>query len=78
MAEIDRCAQCGSDDKRSAPMLLQGTEIPDAYCGACGVNWGRTIKPKPQPIGWSQSSRRANSQASDFAWKRMRWAGGSR
>jgi hypothetical protein len=43
--EAGSCPNCGpAGIKISSPVSVGGVEIPDAYCGVCGVNWGRKRK----------------------------------
>lgn len=36
----ESCATCGKAAKVDAQFTLEGVTFTDAYCGACGVNWG--------------------------------------
>lgn len=40
-----RCATCGESGCRiDAPLIVGEITIGDAYCGVCGVNWGRYVE----------------------------------
>jgi hypothetical protein len=47
MKRDQACAHCGSTAK--VVTVIGAIGLTDAYCGACGVNWGRTKRPLDPP-----------------------------
>lgn len=54
----DRCPNCGPRGFRiEAPITVNESTIPDAYCGVCGFNWGVKQKPSKHQTKTPQHDR---------------------
>lgn len=60
---MDRCANCGSDQRLAVPYFVGRVEMQDVYCGTCGVTWGNRLSEQ------EKATRKIERKAATPPWR---------